>query len=236
MARKIQFNIIQSLFRLFSFLADKTGGWIVFVKPKILLGSIILGFTACSSNTAKQSASEQSDTIKIEILQTDTIKKEIEIPEADTIKGEKNNNFPLPTPPVLEIMCYDPVPEIIMCYISVPTEEPEIEFDDNHIHFIAEKMPEFPGGDVSLIRFINENLRFPAIACYEGGMPQGRVIVQFVVEKDGSISNIEVLRGIDISLDREAVRIVESMPKWTPGEQRGEIVRVRYTLPVNFRL
>ena len=238
MARKIQFNIIQSLFRLFSFLADKTGGWIVFVKPKILLGSIILGFTACSSNTAKQSASEQSDTLKIEILQTaDTVKKEIETPKADTVKEEKNNNFPLSPPPIIEILCYDPAPEIIMCYISILPEEPEIkEFDENYIYPIAEKIPEFPGGDVALRRFINENLNIPVVMCYEGGMPQGRVILQFVVEADGSITDIEVIRGIDPLLDREAVRLIQSMPKWTPGEQGGETVRVRYTLPVNFRL
>jgi len=202
MARKIQFNIIQSLFRLFSFLADKTGGWMVFVKPKILLGSIILGFTACSSITAKQ----KSDTIKVEILPTDTYDSALEVE-----------------------MCYIPAPEIIMCYVPIQPEEEEIKV-------VAEKMPEFPGGVDAMMRFFYENLRFPVIACYESGMTQGRVIASFVVEKDGSISNIEVLRGFDPSFDREAVRLIQLMPKWTPGEQQGETVRVKYTLPVTFRL
>ena len=93
-------------------------------------------------------------------------------------------------------------------------------------------MPSFPGGDP--VRWINKNVKYPVIA-QENGI-QGKVFVQFVIEKDGSITNVKVLRGVDASLDKEAVRVVQSMPKWKPGKQRGKPVRVSYNVPINFRL
>lgn len=101
----------------------------------------------------------------------------------------------------------------------------------NTVYDAVEQMPAFPG---NLNGFISSNLKYPAIA-EENGV-QGRVIVQFVVDRDGSISDIKVVRSVDASLDREAVRLVRSMPRWTPGKQNGKAVRVRYTLPINFRL
>lgn len=97
----------------------------------------------------------------------------------------------------------------------------------------AEQMPQFPGGDVELMKFIDENLTCPKglDACIEG-----HVILQFVVKVDGSISDIKVLRSLHEDLDKEAVRVVESMPKWIPGKLNGERVDVYYTLPVRFKL
>ena len=96
-------------------------------------------------------------------------------------------------------------------------------------------MPEFPGGQAALINFLSENVKYPAIAL-ENGI-QGRVLVQFVVDKDGSISNVAVARtGGDPSLDKEAVRVIKMMPRWIPGMQRGKPVRVKYKVPVTFRL
>jgi protein TonB len=95
-------------------------------------------------------------------------------------------------------------------------------------------MPEFPGGTQALMKYLGESIKYPVIA-QENGI-QGRVICQFVVNKDGSIVDIEVVRSVDPSLDKEAVRVIKSMPKWTAGRQRGKPVRVKYTLPVNFRL
>ncbi len=107
--------------------------------------------------------------------------------------------------------------------------------EDDVVFVIVEKMPEFPGGHQALTKYLDENVKYPAIA-QENGI-QGRVICQFVVNKDGTITDIEVIRsGGDPSLDQEAVRVIEAMPKWKPGEQRGKTVRVRYTVPVNFRL
>lgn len=96
-------------------------------------------------------------------------------------------------------------------------------------------MPEFPGGQLALFQFLSQNVKYPPIA-QENGI-EGRVIVQFVVAKDGKISDVEVVRsGGDPSLDREALRVIKAMPRWIPGTQRGKPVRVKYTVPVNFRL
>jgi protein TonB len=95
-------------------------------------------------------------------------------------------------------------------------------------------MPEFPGGQAKMMEFIAQNIKYPAMA-RESGI-QGRVFVNFVVEPDGSVSNVKVLRGIGGGCDEEAVRVVKSMPNWTPGRQRGKAVRVSFNLPVRFTL
>ena len=106
---------------------------------------------------------------------------------------------------------------------------------DPDIFEVVEKMPEFPnGGMAGLMQYLSQNIRYPEAAKNAG--KQGRVTVQFVVEKDGSISNVSTLRGVEPDLDKEAVRVISEMPKWKPGTQRGEAVRVRYTVPVMFRL
>lgn len=99
---------------------------------------------------------------------------------------------------------------------------------------IVEQMPAFPGGDVALMAWLSKNVKYPEIA-EENGV-QGLVIVRFVVERDGSITNVSIVRSVDPSLDREALRVVKSMPKWIPGKQDGRPVPVWFTLPVTFRL
>ena len=98
----------------------------------------------------------------------------------------------------------------------------------------AETMPEFPGGTSALMEFLNKNIRYPEEACKKD--IQGRVVCSFVVEKDGSISDAKIVRSVDPSLDEEALRIVNSMPNWTPGTQDGKPVRVKYTIPLTFKL
>ena len=106
---------------------------------------------------------------------------------------------------------------------------------DNPIFEVVEHMPEFPDGGMSaLMEYLKKNIKYPEAAMKKG--TQGRVTVHFVVEKDGSITNAKVLRGVDPELDKEAVRVVSVMPKWKPGTQKGEAVRVKYTVPVMFRL
>lgn len=106
---------------------------------------------------------------------------------------------------------------------------------DNPIFEVVEHMPEFTGGGMpALMEYLGKNIKYPEAAMKKG--IQGRGIVQFVVEKDGSITNVKILRGVDPELDKEAVRVVSAMPKWKPGTQRGEAVRVRFTVPVMFRL
>ena len=114
-----------------------------------------------------------------------------------------------------------------------PVVETEV-VDEDVIVDVAEIMPEFPGGTAALMKYLGTNIKYPTISQEMGSA--GRVIVQFVVDKDGSISNPEVVRGVDAYLDKEAIRVISSMPKWRPGVQNGKKVRVKYTVPVVFRL
>ena len=117
----------------------------------------------------------------------------------------------------------------------VPLETPVEEEEEEVIFMVVETMPEFPGGQQALFKYLAENVKYPVIA-QENGI-QGRVICQFVVNKDGSIVDVVAVRSSgEPSLDKEAIRVIKSMPKWKPGKQRGKPVRVKYTVPVNFRL
>jgi protein TonB len=116
----------------------------------------------------------------------------------------------------------------------VPPVEDEEEVEEAEIFTVVESMPTFPGGMGALMKYLAENIKYPPLA-KESGI-QGRVFINFVVEPDGRISNVKVLRGIGGGCDEEAVRVVKSMPKWSPGKQRGKPVRVSYNLPVKFTL
>lgn len=109
-----------------------------------------------------------------------------------------------------------------------PPQEPNKVFD------IVEVMPQFPGGNSELMRYLGTNIKYPTIAA-ENGI-QGRVVLKFVVSKDGSISNIQIVRSLDPSCDKEAIRVIKGMPKWIPGMQNGHPVAVYFTLPVLFKL
>ena len=135
--------------------------------------------------------------------------------EETTIKSSEDDNK------AVEIKYVEPV---------VEEEEPVEE----EIFQVVENMPEFPGGMGALMKFLGKNIKYPTIA-QENGV-QGRVIVQFVVNKDGSIVDPVVVRSVDPYLDKEALRVVKAMPKWKPGMQRGKTVRVKYTVPVTFKL
>lgn len=119
-------------------------------------------------------------------------------------------------------------------HFAPPAIVDDEEESTDQIFRIVEEMPVFPGGEQELLRFINKSVKYPVIA-QENGI-QGRVICTFTVNQDGSVVDAEVVRGIDPSLDKEALRVIGVMPKWQPGKQRGKPVRVRYTLPIVFRL
>ena len=116
---------------------------------------------------------------------------------------------------------------------SEPLNKPQ-PVNSTRVYDVVEQMPSFPGGISGLRTYLNQNIRYPAEA--QENCVQGRVVVSFVVEKDGHISDVTVLRSVDPSLDKEAVRVIRNMPRWTPGKQGGEPVRVRYNVPVSFRL
>lgn len=116
---------------------------------------------------------------------------------------------------------------------SEPLNKPQ-PVNSNRVYDVVEQMPSFPGGISGLRTYLNQNTRYPAVA--QENCVQGRVVVSFVVGKDGHISDVTVLRSVDPSLDKEAIRVVRNMPRWTPGKQGGEPVKVRYNVPVSFRL
>ena len=119
--------------------------------------------------------------------------------------------------------------------IAVNTNESEEKKEvANKVFDVVEQMPSFPGGNEALMKFLQENVKYPVVA-QENGV-QGRVVVSFVVERDGSITDVKVVRSVDPSLDKEATRVVKSMPHWIPGKQNGAAVRVKYNVPVSFRL
>ena len=189
----------------------------------------------------------QKEVTKYEVADTEVLEFEEEIID-NTVQEETPPPPPPPAPEVIEeieIVEDDKetesidfstedddkkVQEIIAVPVQVEEEDPE----ENVVFQVVENMPEFPGGRKALKEYLAENIKYPSIAA-ENNI-QGRVVCQFTVWKDGSIKDIVVARGIDPSLDREAIRVVQSMPKWTPGKQRGKAVNCRFTLPISFRL
>ena len=116
-----------------------------------------------------------------------------------------------------------------------PIAEPEPEVEEEpQVFFIVENMPEFPGGELALRKYIAENVRYPEMA--KENDIQGTVYVRFVVDTDGSVKNVEVIRGVDPLLDKEAIRVIQSLPKWKPGKQRGKAVKVSHSVPIKFAL
>ena len=119
-------------------------------------------------------------------------------------------------------------------YVPPVQVEEEEEPDENFVFVTVEKMPEFPGGEGALLKWIGEHLNYPTIAA-ENGI-QGRVACTFTVNADGSVTDVQVVRPVDPNLDKEAVRVLKTLPKFKPGEQRGKPVRVKYSVPVRFKL
>ena len=124
--------------------------------------------------------------------------------------------------------------EVLKAKEEIAQPEPPKNEEENKVFDVVEEQPSFPGGQGALMSWLHDNIKYPVVAA-ENGI-QGKVIVQFIVGKNGSISNVKVLRSVDPSLDKEAVRVVSNMPNWTPGKQNGASVNVRFTLPVTFRL
>jgi len=145
---------------------------------------------------------------------------------------------PPPPPEVIEIVEDEVEIEEELEIEDTESDEDEIieieEEDDEEFFMVVENMPEFPGGDLGLMKYIQKNVRYPAIA--KEYNITGKVYISFIVDKQGSVTNVKVVRGVDKNLDEEAVRVVKSLPKYKPGKQRGKPVRVMFTIPINFTL
>lgn len=161
------------------------------------------------------------------------IKKDSEVKEEDEIKLEEveKSNKAIGS---FTVEGNDEVGgEVLKAKDDIKAPEPP-KHEENKIFTVVEQMPMYPGGDAALMQYLSSNIHYPAVAAENG--VQGRVVVGFVVERDGSITDVNVMRSVDPSLDREAVRVVKNMPRWTPGKQNGSAVRVKYQVPVSFRL
>ncbi|SUB77682.1 energy transducer TonB [Porphyromonas macacae] len=159
----------------------------------------------------------EPEVAKIEVQlpeEFEVVSNEKEVAKVTLISGEEDKKLPPPT--------------VIVPQVSAADEEAE------KIFTVVEKNPEFPGGINEMYKYLRENINYPQIAADNG--VQGKVHLGFVVERDGSITQIQVIRGVDPELDKEAIRVVKSMPKWKPGQQQGRPVRCRFTLPVTFQL
>ena len=148
---------------------------------------------------------------------------------------------PPPPPPPEVIVIVEDIVEIVDEAKIETTESDEkvavieIEKENEDEFFMVEKkMPEFPGGDLGLMKYIQKNVKYPPIA--KEYNITGKVYVSFIVDKSGSVTDVKIVRGVDKSLDAEAVRVVKSLPKYKPGKQRGKAVRVMFTIPINFTL
>ena len=165
--------------------------------------------------TKQEQPKPEIQTPKPQVTQIQVVEDDVEVEDID-INAEVDQN------------------EILEEYVY---EAPEIEDEDlqeEEVFLSVEENPEFPGGPAKLLEYVQKNLKYPMMA-RESDI-QGKVFVGFVVEKDGSVSNVKVLRGIGGGCDEEAVRVVQSLPKFKPGKQRGNPVRVAYTLPIVFKL
>lgn len=203
----------------------------------VSLGLVLFAFDWSSKPTTANSLGQvQAAQVEEEIIPI-TRQEEIKTPPppaAKTIEVLNIVNDDVQIDDELEIDDSEADDQTIIDVAPVIQQAKEEEKVEEEVFYIVEEMPEFPGGDVALRKYIAANLKYPVIA-QENGV-QGKVYVSFVVDADGGISNAKVARSVDPSLDKEALRVVNSLPKWKPGKQRGKPVRVSFTVPINFVL
>lgn len=163
----------------------------------------------------KPTVSRSEVDAQMELMRLDEMQRESEMQEERIVPHFSIEAAPPPPPPPSKM-------ESLPSYL------------DDKIFDVVENQQSFPGGMGELMSWLGENIHYPEVAEKNG--IQGRVVVSFVIEKDGSITNVLVVRGVDPSLDKEAVRVTRAMPNWIPGTQNGELVRVKYNLPITFKL
>jgi protein TonB len=194
----------------------------------------------------KEAKVERKEPVKVEVEQkviekvkssvkftAPEIKKDDEVKPEDEIKSQDDlakTNTAIGT---FDVKGNDEAEgEVLKAKEVIADEKPKEE--ETKVFDVVEQMPEFPGCAAALMKWLSDNIKYPSIA-EENGI-QGRVVCTFVVERDGSVTDIQVARSVDPSLDKEAIRVLKKMPKWIPGKQNGSAVRVKYTVPVTFRL
>ena len=224
-------NLIKPLYHLFAFLSDCTNGFKPFVKYKLVLGALLVGISAtgCKGKVNTESIQKEEDTKTEEAtcyVKSDTGSVDVEKNSVDRNKHIKPKIAKVVEDTIWEVetMCYDPV---IACYVPVP-EEPEPE----QVYVIADEQPSFPGGLEEMYRFLEKNLSYPN----NNAHIQGTVAIQFIVRASGEISFTQVIMPLHPIFDKEAIRVIQSMPRWIPGKINGKPVDVYYILPIRFSL
>jgi len=162
------------------------------------------------------------------------IKKDDEVKPEDELKSQDEIMNSKVAVGALNVVGNDENGEVLKAKEVIATEPVKPKEEENKVFDVVEQMPSYPGGMGALMQYLSSNIKYPVIA-EENGI-QGRVICTFVVERDGSITDVRIAKSVDPSLDKEAMRVVSKMPRWIPGKQNGSAVRVKYTLPVTFRL
>ena len=162
------------------------------------------------------------------------IKKDDEVNPEDEMKTQEELMKSKVAIAAFDVFSDSETGEVLRAKEALITETVKPKEEETKIFTVVEQMPSFPGGPSALMQYLSKNIKYPPFA-EENGI-QGRVVCTFVVERDGSVTDIHIAKGVDSSLDKEAIRVVSAMPKWIPGRQNGQMVRVKYTLPVTFRL
>ena len=184
--------------------------------------AIIMGIMLSISLLSKQEGMPSEQPLLADVPETES-PAQITVDDADI-----EENIMASTEKVTDDLCAELIDDDLEI---IPRE---LVPDDNDVFMIVEDAPEFPGGTNALLEYLRKNMIYPD-SCRENNI-QGRVIVTFIVEKDGSITEPEVIKSVNRLFDAEALRLVSKMPKWKPGRQGGEVHRVKYTIPINFRL
>lgn len=195
------------------------------MKKAFLLASMLCCCTITFGQAKKKSPRKVKAKTEIKVNTKDYYTEEDEEPLIEVADKEDQANE---TVGVMEFKEGSPLMKEKVIMVK------EKDMSTKSIFETVETMPEYPGGYRAMLQFLGNNLKYPKEAEVNG--IEGRVVCQFVVEADGSVNEVRVARGIDPMLDNEAVRVIKLMPKWTPGMQDGKAVRVRYTLPISFRL
>ncbi len=162
------------------------------------------------------------------------IKKDNEVKPEDELKTQDEIMNTKAAVGSFDVKGNDETGEVLKAKEVIVTEPVKPKEEETKVFDVVEQMPSYPGGQGALMQYLASHIKYPVVA-EENGI-QGRVICTFVVERDGSITDVKIARSVDPSLDKEAIRVVKSMPNWIPGKQNGSAVRVKYTLPVTFRL
>ena len=162
------------------------------------------------------------------------IKKDDEVRPEDEMKSQDEIMNSKVAVGFANVIGNDESGEVLKAKEMIINEPVKPKEEENKVFDVVEQMPSFPGGMNALMDYLRKAIKYPPVA-EENGI-QGRVVCTFVVERDGSVTDVRVAKSVDPSLDKEAVRVVSAMPKWIPGKQNGQSVRVKYTLPVTFRL